>query len=67
MTSLQPVEAPARTITKLRAWSVTKPLAKVTLDLFVASLRMRPSEILTHQIQPRVEQVERCAERVDDG
>jgi len=65
--SRQSVDRPARTVTRLRAWPVQKPFAKQSLDFFVASPWMTPPEILAHQIQPRVEQVERRAERLGDG
>jgi hypothetical protein len=44
-----------------------KPPAKQSLDFLNARLGMTPAEILPHQIEPGVEQVERHAERVGDG
>ena len=37
------------------------------LDCFVARLRMTPPEVLAHQIDPGLEQIECRAERIGDG
>ena len=55
------------TVTKLRSWAIEEPAAQRSLDFIVASLRMTPSEILAHQIEPGVEQIERRAERLGNG
>lgn len=39
---------------------------KEALDFLIARLGMTPSEILAHQIEPGLEQVERRPERVGD-
>jgi len=61
------VDGSTRTVAVFRSWAVPEPLMKELLDFLIARLGMPPSEILSHQIEPRVEQVERCAERVGDG
>jgi hypothetical protein len=53
-------------IARLSPRPLLQPLAKASLDVFVAGFGMTPAKILTHQVDARLEQVERCSERLDD-
>ena len=61
------LDGPAATVTGVGARAVEEPLLKPPFDVLIAHVRMTPSEILSHQVEPRAEQVERGAERVGDG
>jgi hypothetical protein len=50
------IDKASGTISGLRPWTVTKPVAKQLFDFRVARLGMTPPEILAHQIKPGVEQ-----------
>ena len=60
------IDAPAWTVTRFRSWPIQKPIAKQSLDFRIARFGMTPAEILAHQLEPRVEQIERRAKRVGD-
>ena len=60
------VDGTAWTVTAFRSWAIQKPVAKQSLDFRVARLGMTPTEILAHQLKPRVEQIERRAKGVRD-
>jgi hypothetical protein len=60
------VDGPTWTITRFRSWPIQKPVAKQSLDFPIARFGMTPPEILAHQLEPRVEQIERHAKRVGD-
>jgi hypothetical protein len=60
------VDQAPRTISCLCPWALTKPAAKQSLDFLNASVGMTPLEILAHQIEPSVEQIERRAKGVGD-
>jgi hypothetical protein len=46
---------------------MSKPVPKQSIDFFVARLGMTPPEILAHQSEPSVEQVESGPKRLGDG
>jgi hypothetical protein len=60
------VDGPAWTVTIFRSWAIQEPVAKQSLDFRVARLGMIPPEILSHEIKPRVEQIERRVKRGGD-
>jgi hypothetical protein len=61
------VDRGARTVPELRSWTVPKPLPQASFDLLIACVGMTPAEILTHQIDTRLEQVERRTESISGG
>lgn len=58
------VDRSAKTVARLRSGAVQKPLVKESLNLLIARLGMTPLEILAHQIEPGLEEIERRPERV---
>jgi hypothetical protein len=58
------VDRGAGTVAGLRAWAGAKPLPQASFDFLIACVGMAPAKILTHQIDSRLEQVERRTERV---
>jgi hypothetical protein len=55
------VNAPPWTIARLRSWPILEPLTKPVLDFLFCGLGAFPPEVLTHQPQPCLEQIERRA------
>jgi hypothetical protein len=60
------VDGTAWTVTIFRSWAIQEPVAKQSLDFRVARLGMMPPEILSHEIEPRVEQIQRRVKRGGD-
>jgi hypothetical protein len=52
------------TITSFRPWSFVEPFHKAVLDL--GGRGIGPSEVLPHQVESRVEEVERCLKSFGD-
>ena len=57
------IDRASRTVSSLGSWAITKPVAQQSLDFLNTRLGVTPPEILAHQIEPGVEQIERRAER----
>jgi hypothetical protein len=60
------MDASAKTIAGLRAGAVQKPHFEKSLDFRTARIGMTPPEILAHQVEPHVEQLEGRPERIGD-
>ncbi len=58
------VDGSAGAIAGLRPGALQQPLAKESIDFFIRGGGMIAAEILAHQVQPRLEQVEGGPERV---
>jgi hypothetical protein len=58
------VDTGARTVARFGSRALQQPLVEESLDFLIARVRVSPAEILTHQIEPRLEQVECGLERV---
>ncbi len=58
------VDGSARTVAGLGARAVQKPLMKESLDFFIAGFGMIPPEVLAHQIETGLKQIERRSERL---
>lgn len=67
MVSLQSgvwIDRSANCVAGSRTWSVLHPFAKPAVDLVLVGLGMQASEILPHDSNTEVEQVERGSERL---
>jgi hypothetical protein len=60
------VDGSAGTVAGLRAWTVMKPILQESVDVLSGRFGMAPAEILAHQIDPCLEQIERRLERLGD-
>ena len=58
------IDRGAGTVARLRSRAVVKPLPQASFDLLIAGVGMTSPEILTHQIDAGLKQVERLTERV---
>jgi hypothetical protein len=55
------VDTPPWRIARLGPWPILEPLAKPALNFLFRGLGAFPPEVLTHQPQPCLEQIERRA------
>src|SRR4051794_33786627 len=53
-----------RAVAEFSPWSLLQPLAEQSFYLFVLGFGVTASKILTHDIEPGLEQVQRHAERI---
>jgi hypothetical protein len=60
------VNRAAGRIATLGSRAVSQPLAEQSRDLVVSGMRMSPAEILAHQLDAGLEQVERRPEGIGD-